>query len=137
MSGSKEGSDGYVRKDIMGGFPGDTINEFTPEGRTAMQNEAWNFIRKINNWRKGNDVIAYGKLKHFMPENGLYVYERSLDGRKVVVMMNGNDHPVTVDTGLYAEILPEGTKMKDMLSGKEITITKTMEFPSRALYILE
>lgn len=137
MTGSKEGSDGFVRKDIKGGFPGDTVNEFIPEGRTAMQNEAWDFIRKLNHWRKGNDVVAYGKLKHFMPENGLYVYERSLDGKRVVVMMNGNDHPVTVDTALYSEILPEGTKMKDVLSGKEITITKTMEFPKRALYILE
>lgn len=137
MSGSKEGSDGYVRKDVKGGFPGDTVNEFTPEGRTEMQNEAWNFIRKLNHWRKDNKVIAYGKLKHFMPENGLYVYERSLDGKKVIVIMNGNDRPVTVDTGLYAEILPEGTKMKDVLTGKEITITKTMEFPKRALYILE
>lgn len=137
MAGSKEGSDGYVRKDVNGGFQGDAVNEFTAAGRTPLQNEAWDFVSKINNWRRGNDVIAHGKLKHFMPENGLYVYERSYKGKRVVVMMNGNDNPITVGTSLYAEILPEGTKLKDMLTGNEIIITPQMTFPARAIYILE
>ena len=73
MYGSKKKDDGYIRLEMSGGFPGDTISVFTVEGRTPMQNEAYNFISKIANWRKGNDVIAKGSMKHFMPENGLYV----------------------------------------------------------------
>lgn len=137
MSGKKEGSDGYVRKDVPGGFPGDKINEFSASGRSAMQNEAWNFISKIANWRRGNKIISDGTLKHFMPENGLYVYERKLDGKHIVVMMNGNDSPITVNTNIYKEILPDGTTMKDVITGKSITITPEMTFPSRAVYILE
>ena len=34
--------------------------------------------------RKGNDIIAKGKMKHFMVNQGVYVYERSLDGRSVL-----------------------------------------------------
>ncbi|MDE6467346.1 MAG: cyclomaltodextrinase N-terminal domain-containing protein, partial [Muribaculaceae bacterium] len=65
MSGSKEGSDGYIRRDFPGGFPGDTVNAFTPEGRPPLQNEAWNFLSKLLKWRRGeaNAVIARGSLE--------------------------------------------------------------------------
>ncbi|MEG1540169.1 MAG: glycoside hydrolase family 13 protein [Muribaculaceae bacterium] len=137
MNGTKEGSDGFVRKDVKGGFAGDKVNEFTTTGRTALQNEAWNFVSKLANWRRGNDVIAHGTLKHFMPENGLYVYQRLYKGKRVIVMMNGNDNPITVSTKQYAEMLPQGTKLTDMLTGTAVTITPEMTFPTRALYILE
>lgn len=52
-------------------------------------------------------------------------------------MMNGNDTPVTTTMERTLEILPYGTTRRDMLSGKEITITEEMTFPPRALYILE
>ncbi len=79
MNGSKEGSDGYVRRDFPGGFPGDTVNAFTPEGRTPLQNEAWDYMSKLLHWRRGeaNEVIAKGSLKHFMPQNGMYVYRQA------------------------------------------------------------
>lgn len=137
MAGSKEGSDGYIRKDVPGGFPGDKRSEFVAAGRSDMQNDAWNFLSKLANWRRGNEVISKGNLKHFMPENGLYVYERSYNGKNVFVMMNGNDNPITVDTSIYKEMLPAGTTLKDIITGQTITITPEMTFPSRALYILE
>ncbi|MFL5772546.1 MAG: alpha-amylase family glycosyl hydrolase, partial [Flavisolibacter sp.] len=41
MTGTKEEGDGNLRKDVPGGWPEDSTNEFTKAGRTAMQNEAW------------------------------------------------------------------------------------------------
>lgn len=139
MNGSKEGSDGYVRRDMPGGFPDDSgeVNVFTGKGLTEKQNEALAFMRKMLNWRKGNDVIARGSLKHFMPYQGVYVYERRLGDRQVVVMMNGNDKPVTMDMEQTLEILPYGTRKRDMLTGETVTVTEQMTFPPRALYILE
>ena len=139
MDGSKEGSDGYVRRDMPGGFPDDNgeVDVFSGKGLTDQQQEALAFMRKLLNWRKGNDVIAKGTLKHFMPYQGVYVYERKLGDRQVVVMMNGNDKPVTMDMEQTLEILPYGTVKRDMLSGENITVTEQMTFPSRALYILE
>ena len=52
MNGSKEGSDGYVRRDFPGGFPGDTVSAFTAQGRTPLQNEAWDYMSKILRWRR-------------------------------------------------------------------------------------
>lgn len=139
MNGSKEGSDGYVRLDMPGGFPDDTgeVDVFSGKGLSAKQQEAMAFMKKILNWRKGNEVIAKGSLKHFMPYQGVYVYERKLGDKQVVVMMNGNDKPVTMDMEQTLEILPYGTKKRDMLSGETVTISEQITFPPRALYILE
>ena len=137
MHGSKEGSDGFVRRDMPGGFPGDKVNAFVDAGRTDMQREAWNFISRLANWRRGNEVISKGSLKHFMPENGVYVYQRSYKGKRVVVMMNGTDSENVIDGTIYREIMPEGTTLTDILSGEKITIDREMRLPARALYILE
>ena len=137
MNGSKEGSDGFVRRDFPGGFPGDTTDAFTAAGRTPMQNEAHDFLRRLLQWRKGNDVIAHGSLKHFMPENGLYVYQRRLGDKEVTVMLNGNDTPLTTTMERTLEILPYGSQRRDMLTGATVTIEPEMTFAPRAILILE
>ncbi|MDE6582557.1 MAG: glycoside hydrolase family 13 protein [Duncaniella sp.] len=137
MNGSREGSDGYVRRDMPGGFPGDTISVFTADGRSPLQNEAFDFLSRLLHWRRGNDVIARGSLKHFMPENGVYIYRRALDDRHVTVIMNGNDSEITVSMTPTLEIMPFGTRLRDMLTGETITITPEMTFAPRAIYIFE
>lgn len=139
MNGTKEGSDGYVRRDMPGGFPGDQTNAFTPEGRTDIQNQAWDFLSKVLNWRKGdaNEVIAKGSLKHFMPQNGLYIYERKLGNKEVVVMMNGKDSELTVPMNRTLEIMPYGTKMRNILNGSDVIITEEMTFAPREIMILQ
>lgn len=137
MHGDKKKTDGDVRKDVPGGFPGDKINAFTREGRTKLQNEAIDFMSKVANWRKGNKVISEGSLKHFMPENGMYVYERRLGDKRAVVIMNGTDRQLSVDMSIYREILPIGATLKDVITGEEFTITNEIHFAPRALFILE
>lgn len=139
MNGSKEGSDGYVRKDFPGGFPGDEINSFTAEGRTPIQNEAWNYISKILQWRRteARDVMTNGSLKHFMPQTGLYVYQRKLGDKEVTVMMNGRDKEQTLKMDRTVEILPYGTKLKNILNDKDVTIQEEMTFSPREVLILQ
>ena len=137
MYGDKKKSDGDVRKDVPGGFPGDTTNEFSKEGRTALQNEAIDFLSKVAEWRKGNKAISQGSLIHFMPENGMYVYERRHNDRRAIVIMNGTDSELTIDMSIYAEILPAGTTLKDVVTGENLIIAPSMKFAPRALYILE
>lgn len=138
MNGSRaDGGDGNVRRDMPGGFPGDSISVFTAEGRTPKQQEAHEFLSRMLNWRKGNEVIARGSLKHFMPEQGVYTYERRLGDKRVIVMMNGNDRPVNMTTESVAEILPVGSRWHEMLSGETVTVTPEMTFAPRAIYILD
>ena len=70
MAGDKSKSDGYVREDFPGGWPGDQINKFKPEGRTDAENEAFDYTQKLLKWRKGNEAVTKGSVKHFSPHKG-------------------------------------------------------------------
>lgn len=139
MNGSKEGSDGFVRRDFPGGFPGDTTDAFTAAGRSPLQNEAWDYLSSLLKWRRdiANDVIANGTLKHFMPNNLAYVYERRLGDRQVVVMINGTDQPLTLDMARYAEILPAGTRLHRSLGGDDVEITESLTLAPRETLLLQ
>lgn len=140
MHGTREGGDGMVRKDMPGGFPGDNGDVFTRAGRTPMQNEAFDFVSAVNKWRKGNKAAAEGKMTHFMPVDGLYVYERRAGDEAFIVLMNGRDMPLDVDMSRYAEIIPEGVPYRDVITGMEMVLrpqSGVLSVPSRALYILE
>ena len=138
MNGNKKVTDGLIRLDMPGGFPGDKTDEFTRDGRSAIQNEAFDFISCLLNWRKGNKAVAYGKTLHFMPDNGLYVYQRKAGDKKVIVIMNGSDEAVNgIDMSRYAEIMKPGDVFNDVISGKQVTIAAEMDFSPRAVFILE
>ena len=122
MHGTREGGDGNVRKDMPGGFPGDQSTVFTREGRDALENEAVDYISALNRFRKGSKAIAEGKMKHFMPDNGIYLYQRGEGDDAVVVMMNGRDVANETDMSRYAEIIPVGKRYKDVITGEIIEI---------------
>lgn len=138
MNGNKKVTDGLIRLDMPGGFPGDKTDEFTRDGRSAIQNEAFDFISCLLNWRKGNKAVAYGETLHFMPDNGLYVYQRKAGDKKVTVIMNGSDEAVNgIDMSRYAEIMKPGDVFNDVISGKQVTIAAEMDFSPRAVLVLE
>ena len=138
MNGNKKVTDGLIRLDMPGGFPGDKTDEFARDGRSAIQNEAFDFISCLLNWRKGNKAVAYGKTLHFMPDNGLYVYQRKAGDKKVTVIMNGSDEAVNgIDMSRYAEIMKPGDVFNDVISGKQVTIAAEMDFSPRAVLVLE
>lgn len=139
MHGSKEGSDGYVRLDFPGGFPGDATDAFDASGRTPLQNEAWDFLSNLLNWRRGEarEVMAKGTLKHFMPQNGIYAYRRKLGDKEVTVLLNGKDTSNTVTMERTLEILPYGTVLKNVVDGNEVTIEPEMTFAPREVMVLQ
>ncbi|MDR2968817.1 MAG: glycoside hydrolase family 13 protein [Tannerellaceae bacterium] len=137
MNGKKNGSDGNIRKDVPGGWPGDPVNHFEASGRSAIQNEAWSFLQTLLKWRKGNEVIAKGKMKHFQVNNGVYVYERYLDGKSVIVMMNGAGKEVDLPLNRYAEILRGKTGGKDILTGRTVSLENTVHLAPKEVVILE
>lgn len=122
MHGTREGGDGNVRKDMPGGFAGDGRTVFTREGRTALENEAVDYISALNHFRKGSTAIAKGGMKHFMPDNGIYLYQRGEGKDAVLVMMNGRDTINDVDMSRYKELIPVGKRYKDVITGEIITV---------------
>lgn len=137
MNGSKEKGDGYIRLDVPGGWPGDKDSWFESSGRSEVQNEAWNFIRTLLRWRKGNDIIAKGKMKHFMVNDGVYVYERSLDGKSVLVMINGKEKTVDLKLDRYAEVIRGKKYGKNILTGENITLGESLVVPVKGIFVME
>lgn len=140
MYGTKaNGGDANIRLDMPGGFPGDTNTVFTREGRSEMQNEAYDYLSQLLKWRKSpeaNEVIARGSLKHFVPVDGVYVYARKLGGKQVIVLLNGTDRSTTVDTDNYKELLTDGNSYKDIFDGTQYTLSGKIELGPRASLVL-
>lgn len=137
MHGNKSKSDGYIRLDMPGGWPGDEVNQFEPSGRDQLQNEAFNYLSKMLHWRKGNEVISKGKMKHFVPQNGVYVYERYIDNQSIVVFMNGTSGTTEIDTNRYAETTKGNKSAQDIISGNTIKLEGKMELQPRQIIIVE
>ena len=135
MTGDKGKGDGDLRKDFPGGWQGDTRNCFVKNGRTALENEAFEFTRQLLNWRKGNQVIGKGSLKHYSIQNGVYVYQREFNGKSVVVIMNGTDDSKELDLTLYQEILPRENAL-DVLTGKNVNLSGKLRLDERENLIL-
>ena len=137
MNGVKSKSDGYVRKDFPGGWTDDKENALTPEGRTRLQNESYNFYRNLLNWRKGNDVIAKGSMKQFMVQHGVYAYARQYKGKTVFVLLNGTDKGVKLPLKYYAEVLKDKTQGKDVISGKVTALNEELTMAPRQSMVIE
>lgn len=135
MIGDKGKGDGDLRKDFPGGWQGDTRNCFVENGRTEQENEAFEFTRQLLNWRKGNQVIGKGSLKHYSIQNGVYVYQREFNGKSVVVIMNGTDDSKELDLAPYQEILPRENTL-DILTGKDVNLSGKLRLNGRENLIL-
>ncbi len=135
MTGDKGKGDGDLRKDFPGGWQGDTRNCFVENGRTALENEAFEFTRQLLNWRKGNQVIGKGSLKHYSIQNGVYVYQREFNGKSVVVILNGTDDSKELDLTPYQEILPRENVL-DVLTGKNVNLSGKLRLNGRENLIL-
>ena len=135
MAADKANGDGLLRCDFPGGWQNDTHNYFDAANRTALQNEAFSYLKKLLQWRKGNEVIAKGKLKHFSPRQGVYAYERKHGDKSVVVFLNGTDREQTISLSAYQEILPR-TSARNVLEGKEVEIGKELTLSHRGVCVL-
>lgn len=135
MTGDKGKGDGDLRKDFPGGWQGDARDCFVKDGRTALENEAFEFTRRLLNWRKGNQVIGKGNLKHYSIQNGVYVYRREFNGKSVVVILNGTEDSKELDLTPYQEILPRENAL-DVLTGKNVNLSGKLCLDGRENLIL-
>lgn len=137
MKNPESDDHGIIRSDYPGGWDGDAINAFTGKGLSDKQKAAQAFTKKLLNWRKGAKVIHHGKMLHFAPENGVYVYFRFNEDQKVMVILNKNKEEQNIDVTRFAEILKGETKGKDVISGQEISLNNSFTAPARQAMILE
>nr|WP_306305855.1 cyclomaltodextrinase C-terminal domain-containing protein [Marinilabilia salmonicolor] len=137
MDGNGYEGHAHIRHDFPGGWDGDDVNAFTREGRTDEQNEIFDYLTKILNYRKTSEAIQHGKTLHFVPENNVYVYFRYLDDQAVMVLLNNsNDENRTVNGERFDEILSKYSNGKDIMTGEAVTF-ENFEVPSKSARIIE
>ena len=137
MNGTKQVTDGNVRKDFPGGFPGDTRSAFTTEGRTKAENNMFRWTARLLHWRQGNEVITKGKQTQFIPQNGVYVVARSYNGKNVMTVINGTSKAATMKAERYAEIIGDAQEATNILTGHKINISKDVKLAPRGVMVLE
>lgn len=137
MNGTKEVTDGNVRKDFPGGFPGDTHNAFTAEGRTKAENAMFNWLSRLIHWRKGNSVITKGSQTQFIPYQGVYVIARQYNGKTVLTILNGKSTAATMQVKRYAEVIGSNARVKDVLTNRYYDLSKDLELRPRQVLVLE
>ena len=137
MNGTKEVTDGNVRKDFPGGFPGDTHNCFTKEGRSKAEQSMFQWLSRLLHWRQNNEVITKGTMIQFIPFNGIYVIARQYQGRTALTILNGTTKPATLDVSRYAEVIGSATKVKDILTNRFYDLSANLELKPRQSLVLD
>ena len=136
MNGTKTETDGNVRQDFPGGFPGDKVNKFTNEGRTKAENAMFDWTSRLLHWRQNNDVIINGSQTQFIPHHGVYVLARQHNGKTVLTILNGKKADNQVDVARYAEVIVSHTTATDVLTGATVDLTKNIPLTQRQAMVL-
>ena len=137
MNGTKEVTDGHVRKDFPGGFPGDQKNAFTKDGRTQAENAMFEWLSRLLHWRQGNNVIIKGKQTQFIPFNGVYVIARQFGGHTALTILNGTSKPAVMSVARYAEVIGSTTVATDVITGRHVRLDKDVNLRPRQTLIVE
>ncbi|MDZ7898610.1 MAG: alpha-amylase family glycosyl hydrolase [Arcicella sp.] len=138
MKNFKNPTDAEVRKDFPGGFNGDSENKFIATGRNAQENEAFEFNKKLLNYRKTSEALTKGKFMQFTPfDGGIYVYFRYTDNQRVMVVSNTKNTESTVPTANFAEIIKGAKSAKNIMSGETLNDISNIKIPAMTAVILE
>lgn len=130
--------DGNLRKDFPGGWQTDARSAFSDQGRTAQENELFNYVSTILQWRKEATEIHYGALTHFQPINNVYVYFRYSDDHRTMVIINNSNQPI-VDYRLdrFREAMSGYESATDIISGKQFPQLNAIDLEPNTALILK
>ena len=133
----KNPSDAEVRKDFEGGWADDKVNKFLASGRTEKENEAFNFVKKLANYRKNSAALTTGKLTQYLPIDGIYVYFRHTNNQSSMIVMSQNKEDKNLDTNRFMENIQGYISAKNILTDELISDLKTLKVPANSFTILE
>lgn len=119
MGGQKSQGDGDIRRDFPGGWPGDTRNAFAVEGRIGRENEAFNYLRALLQYRKKNPVLHSGEMIQFIPRDNVYVYFRRNSEKTIMVVLNNSPEKRSLAMERFDECLLGARIGTDVVSGLE------------------
>lgn len=96
MLSGKGKSDGERREDTF-----TQMNSFVDLEKT----EVILYLQKLLLFRKKSDAITKGTMRHFVPQNGIYVYFRQYQNEKIMILSNAMSNKSVISLEQYAEEL--------------------------------
>jgi neopullulanase len=91
--GMPGGGDPDNRRDFPGGWPGDSKNAFTAEGRTPEQQELFTYVQTLLRLRREHAALQNGKLWHLAADETSYVFLRATEEERILVAFNNSEKP--------------------------------------------
>jgi len=127
------------RGDFPGGWSEDTVSAFSAAGRTAEQNESWDFASKLLNFRRTSKALTEGKLVHYTPDNATkcYVYGKTTGDDTVMVILNGSDKAQALPMARFFELIGSNNTGTDVITGKTIDVRNLVNIGPREVYVLQ
>ncbi len=138
MKNKKVNTDATVREDFPGGWTDDKPkdNRFTRGGRSEKQNEAFDYVSSLANFRKNSSALTGGKTMQFIPKDGFYVYFRYDDRQTVMIATNTSDKNMKPDWSQFAERTKGFTQVRNVITGK-IKSLQDLEIDSKDSFVFE
>ncbi len=130
--------DGWVRLDFPGGWPADKQNKFENSGRTAQEEEAYQLVKTLANYRKNSSALKTGKFMQYVPEDGVYTYFRFDNKQTVMVVMNTSKDEKTIKPERFNERTTGFTKAKNITANWTAELTASeWKVPGKTIWVLE
>ncbi len=136
MRGDKGKGDGAIRQDFPGGWATDANNAFTKDGRTEEQEAYHSFSKTLFNFRKETPALHTGELLHYLPENNVYVYFRSLEDQTVMVVLNNNPEEQTLDLSRFTEGIKNATTGKELFSQNTLNLNEPLTVKGKSPLVI-
>jgi glycosidase len=127
----------YGTENLMKNFanPDGKVREnFIPLPTHAIT--AYEFIKTLANYRKNNAVLQSGKLKQFVPEDGIYVYCRYNNEKTIMVIMNTNKEAKKLSLQRFSEMFKGFTEGNDIITNEIISLSEIV-VKAKNIQILE
>ncbi|MEJ7739824.1 MAG: glycoside hydrolase family 13 protein [Chitinophagaceae bacterium] len=137
MKNFKDPTDAEVRRNFPGGFLGDTENKFTSGGRSRKENEAFDYVKSLANYRKMTPALHSGKLMQYVPQDGSYIYFRYNDAKTIMIATNSTDKEINLNTERFTERMKGYTSARNVITNEPINSLSLIKLPPKTAVVLE
>ena len=110
------GRDPDNRRDFPGGWPEDSSNAFTPEGRSGDAAKVFDWTRALLHLRQDHPAVRRGSLTQLLYDSDRYAYLRSSPEEDVLVVLNRAGAEKPIELMVDDLPLPDGLRLRSVLA---------------------
>lgn len=115
----------------------DFFEKLNTNSWSAKEQDIYNFVQTVLTWRKTSKAVAWGSMKHFVPQDGVYVCCRKHESEKVLVMVNNSNRNRSISLSHYAEEIIGYSKGIDVITGKRFFLKDSLRIIRNGILILK